>query len=122
MVRPSVLMAFLAYVILNVTSYFLIPFIIDYLHNVINGLFIPQRFFFENGRPRQNLQPLILAQTTFILIEGVGLLYGLYKLNQWLCKVWSPMKGTQIALWTSIPISLLIVIRLIMMFAFMFKR
>ena len=51
MVRPSVLMAFLAYVILNVTSYFLIPFIIDYLHNVINGLFIPQSFSLKMADP-----------------------------------------------------------------------
>lgn len=96
MAKPSVLMAFLAYVILSITSYFLIPFIIDYLHNVINGLFIPQGFFFENGRPRQNLRPLILAQTSFILIEGVGLLFGLYKLNHGVVNTkppFSPRKG-----------------------------
>lgn len=122
MAKPSVLIAFTAYIILNVISCFLIPFIIDYLHNVINGVFIPQSFFFENGIPRQGARPRILAQTTFILVEWIGLLFGLYRLNQWLCKLWSPTQGAQIALWTSIAIAVITAIRLSMMFAFMFKR
>lgn len=122
MAKSYVSVALVAYVILNIISCFLIPAIIDYLHHVVNGVLIPQSFFFENGTPRRDARPRILAQTTFILLEWAGLLFGLYKLNQWLSRIWSPTQGAQIALWTSLIIALITAIRLSMNFAFLFKK
>lgn len=71
----------LIYALVNLFACYFIPHFLAWTHYVINGLFIPRRFFYSVTRPNQDMTPLYLLMLFIITAELAGLLVGMLRFN-----------------------------------------
>ena len=70
--------------VINVFAYYAILWFLMFAGTYLNGLFVDD-LRWEDNRIRKDLTQLYRASGLVILLELVGLLYGLYRLNKWYC-------------------------------------
>lgn len=76
------------YVFYNILYQILSLFFLMYAQEYINGLFVPESFLWENGKPRKS--PLflnILLDLGTLIIEGGLLVVLLYFINRWYLRI-----------------------------------
>lgn len=69
----------------NVFACYFIPFVLAYAGSYLNGFFIPDFLRWEDGHLRKDLTQLYRLSGLIVLVEWLGLLYGLYRFNKWYC-------------------------------------
>jgi hypothetical protein len=69
------------YLVVNVFACYFIPHFLAWAHYVINGLFIPRRFFYSVTRPNQDMTPLYSLMLFIVTAELIGLLIALHRFN-----------------------------------------
>ena len=74
--------------IMIVLSYFVIMWIMAYLHSYINGLFIPDVLRWENGRLRADQSQWLTVGMIIGTIEWAGLVWLSYRLSRWYSVEW----------------------------------
>lgn len=103
------LMYFIAYVLVNVFSYYAISFCLDYAHNYINPLFIPKSLLWgENGQIKQDKTAWYTIQMIMVFFELISLAWLLYRVNQSNVKVWLATQSFLVARLTTLIVSILV--------------
>lgn len=74
---------FIIFVAVNLAGYLFIPYAVDYAHNYLNGVFIPDSLRWDQaGSQRADQAGWYLAQLSIAGIEWLGLLWLLYRSNR----------------------------------------
>ena len=86
-----------------------------YANTYLNGFIIPDRLRWENGKLKEDLTGLAVAQSAMLVIEAGLLLLLIYQINKWyLSSVTNAGDPGKIAIWTAgvyavITVSLIII-------------
>jgi hypothetical protein len=70
---------------INAFACYAVPHFLLYAGAHINGLFMPDPPYWINGQLREGLSPLYRIGGLLLILELLGLLFGLYKFNRWYC-------------------------------------
>lgn len=93
---------FALFVAVNGLSCVIIPFFLDYAHNFLNGIIIPDSLYWDdNNRLRANQVGWFTAQVLVVLVEFIGLLWLLHRFNRRNIAVWLNDESIQIIRWVS---------------------
>lgn len=88
---------------LMVLSYFVIMWVLAYLHTYFNGLFIPDKLRWKNGVLRKDLSWWLTAGMVIAIAEWAGLVWLSYRVNRWYGKEWpSSLEGWVVKLSTAL--------------------
>ena len=80
---------FAIFVAVNGINCIIIPFILDYAHNFLNGVLIPDTLRWnDNNRLRTDQTGWYTAQVIVVIVEFTGLLWLLYRFNQRNTRIW----------------------------------
>ena len=71
-----------------VLAYFVIMWIMAYLHTYINGLFIPDELRWQNGKLREDQSQWLTMGMIIGVVEWVGLVWLSYRLSRWYSTEW----------------------------------
>jgi hypothetical protein len=71
-----------------VLSYFVIMWIIVYLHTYINGLFIPNELRWQNGKLKEDQSQWLTVGMLIGVVEWAGLIWLSYRLSRWYSLEW----------------------------------
>ena len=71
-----------------ILSYFVIMWIIVYLHTYINGLFIPNQLHWQNGKLKEDQSQWLTVGMLIGVVEWAGLIGLSYRLSRWYSLEW----------------------------------
>lgn len=106
----------------NICSYYLIPYIIEYLHVYINALFIPDSFFWDGQIPRKDTHPRITAQVVLMVVEWIVCVAITYKLIDSMNRLWSSYLLPQTAIITIIGVAIITIVRISMLHTYLLRQ
>lgn len=94
---------FVLFMAVNGLSCVVIPFFLDYAHNFLNGILIPDRLRWDdNNRLRANQVGWFTAQVLIVLVEFIGSLWLFYRFNQRNTPFWLTNESINLIRWISL--------------------